>query len=129
MPDHCALPFKDESIAMLDNNTAFTHYLKKQFNATSRWRSRQAVRFPDDRRNADASTRLTELKSEIEIPDGFWKAAPDFSIVCPRWSAAISQTNRDVGFRSHPLTFSEYLHDLLSNLAMQPELTHEGGVQ
>jgi hypothetical protein len=53
----------------------------------------------------------------IEIPDLIWTAiAPYYNECDSRWLAAVSDTNRDIGFKRHPRDFSGYLENLVENL-------------
>ena len=89
--------------------------LSDQFRISSAWRETKAKRFAHDGRNAGAAKRLLELKSSIMIPDGVWL---DFQplVSNPLSLSAISETNRDVGFRIHPADFTAWLAHLRLNL-------------
>jgi hypothetical protein len=71
------------------------------------WRKAQAKRYAYDGRNAVAAQRLLELKSEIDIPDGVWKQIEPLvaDLAC---LAVVSETNRDVAFRKHPVDFAAW---------------------
>jgi hypothetical protein len=93
------------------------HYLANRFQSNSAWRSGQFAKFPNDTRNARAAQRLLELESGIEISDALWdKLSPYYNESDTRWLAAVSETNRDVGFRKHPRDFAAWVENLLSNL-------------
>ena len=100
-----------------NNKSEFAATLSDQFRTSSNWRKAQAKRYAHDTRNGEAAQRLLELESQIVIPDNVWeKLAPLVSdSAC---LAAISETNRDVGFRKHPANFSAWLENLHANLAM-----------
>ena len=100
---------------MFHNKSNFAAALSDQFRISANWRSGQAKRFSHDVRNAKAAQRLLELESEIVIADNLWEAlAPLVSdAAC---LAAISETNRDVGFRKHPRDFTAWLENLHTNL-------------
>jgi hypothetical protein len=94
-----------------------TRYLSNRLRGSSDWRRAQGTNFPADTRNDKASLRLLELESLIEIPDSIWTAiAPYYNESDTRWLAAVSDTNRDIGFRRHPRDFAAYLDNLMSNL-------------
>ncbi len=100
---------------MFNNKNIFASTLADQFRTSSNWRKAKAKRYTHDTRNAEASQRLLELESQIFIPDNVWeRLAPLVSD--PACLAAISETNRDVGFRKHPAEFSAWLENLHSNL-------------
>jgi hypothetical protein len=50
---------------------------------------------------------LLELKSQIDIPDGVWKQIEPLvaDLAC---LAVVSETNRDVAFRKHPVDFAAW---------------------
>jgi hypothetical protein len=99
----------------LNNKSNFTATLLDQFRISSNWRDAKAKRFAHDARNAEAAKRLLELESEIVISDTAWAhLAPLVSD--PACLAAISETNRDVAFRSNPPDFAAWLENLHSNL-------------
>jgi hypothetical protein len=97
------------------NNKIFIATLSEQFRISSNWRDGKAKRFGHDGRNAEASERLLELASEIIIPDDVWESLEPL-VADPACLAAISETNRDVGFRKHPRDFADWLQNLHSNL-------------
>jgi hypothetical protein len=100
---------------MLHNKSNFIDIVSNQFRISSNWRKTQAMRYVHDARNAVAAERLLELESQIVIPDNVWeKLAPLVSD--PQCMAAISETNRDVGFRRHPRDFAAWLENLHANL-------------
>jgi hypothetical protein len=72
------------------------------FCGSSDWRRCQSAKFPNDPRNPKAQRRLLELEAEIAIPDASWeKLSPHYNEFDSHWLAAVSDTNRDVGFRRH----------------------------
>jgi len=100
---------------MFNNKNIFASTLADQFHTSSNWRKAKAKRYTHDTRNAEASQRLLELESQLFIPDNVWeRLAPLVSD--PACLAAISETNRDAGFRKHPAEFSAWLENLHSNL-------------
>jgi hypothetical protein len=105
-------------VFMSNNKTNFIATLSDQFRMSANWRKAQAKRYTYDARNAEAAQRLLELESQVIIPDSLWqKLAPLVSD--PACLAAVSETNRDVGFRKHPSDFSAWLENLRSNLTRQ----------
>jgi hypothetical protein len=93
------------------------HHFASRFQSNSAWRNGQFVKFPNDTRNALAAQRLIELESGIEISDMLWeRLSPYYNEADTRWLSAVSETNRDVGFRKHPRDFAAWVENLLSNL-------------
>jgi hypothetical protein len=93
---------------------------------SSNWRRAQGTKFPADTRNDKASLRLLELESLIEITDSIWtEIAPYYNESDSRWLAALSDTNRDIGFRRHPRDFAADLDNLLSK--PEPVRTNSSG--
>lgn len=102
---------------MEDYKQACARYLAQRFRGSSDWRRCQSAKFPNDPRNPKAQRRLLELASEVNISDHTWTSlAPYYDENDGHWLAAVSDTNRDVGFRRHPHDFAEYLQNLLVNL-------------
>ena len=82
-------------------------FLSNRLRGSSDWRRAQGTQFPADTRNDKASQRWLELKSLIEISDTVWTAiAAYYNESDSRWLAAVSDTNRDIGFRWHPRDFA-----------------------
>jgi hypothetical protein len=105
---------------MTNSKEDFSHYISNRFISSSAWRRIKAKNFPDDPRNTKAAQRLLELESQIEIPDDVWdKIAPYYNESDSHFLAAVTDTNRDVGFRRHPRDFSAWLENLLSILTRQ----------
>ena len=101
----------------MTNKDDCAHYLASRFHSNAAWRSGQYVKFPNDARNALAAQRLLELDSGIAISDALWdRLSPYYDESDTRWLAAVSETNRDVGFRKHPRDFAAWVENLLSNL-------------
>jgi hypothetical protein len=108
-------PFLKE--IMTSTKEDFQHYCSNRFIESSAWRRIKTKKFPDDPRNARAAQRLLELESQIEIPDDVWETIePFYSEYDTRFLAAVTDTNRDVGFRKHPRDFAAWLENLHSNL-------------
>ncbi len=87
---------------------------------TSNWRRQQAKRWPDDSRNDRASARLIELAANAtDISDRQWDALrPFFDLMDPRWIEAVGGCSRDVGFRTHPCNFAEYVQTVIDAVAV-----------
>ena len=101
---------------MLHNNKEnFEASVSKQILVSADWRDRQLHRFPDDDRNTKARARLLELESQIDISDDAWQELEPI-VQGNKFLTAISETNRDVGFRTHPADFTAWLENLHSNL-------------
>ncbi|MFC7700919.1 hypothetical protein ACFQX9_30085 [Bradyrhizobium sp. GCM10028915] len=97
------------------NKSNFESTLSNQFRISSGWRGKNAKRYGHDDRNAKASRRLLELEAAIHISDDAWnRLAP--LVTSPACLAAISETNRDVCFRTDPPDFSAWLDSLQANL-------------
>jgi hypothetical protein len=104
---------------MLNNKNRFINTVSDQFRMSSNWRDAKASRFGHDGRNADAARRLRELESQVAVPDDIWKQIEPLVSDHPACLAAISETNRDVGFRKHPRDFAAWLENLHVNLTRQ----------
>ena len=100
---------------MFNNKNDLAATLSYQFRTSSKWRTAQAKRYKHDGRNAEAAHRLLELESQIRISDAIWEALAPL-ISKPACLLAISETNRDVGFRKYPRDFTSWLENLHSNL-------------
>jgi hypothetical protein len=99
-----------------NNKEHFDAFISEQSLACANWRDRQLQRFPEDARNSKAKARLLALESEIDISDAKWKQLEPL-IQGNKFLTAISETNRDVGFRTYPLNFTAWLEHLHSNLS------------
>jgi len=99
---------------MFHNKSNFAAALSGQFLTSANWRKGQAKRFKDSR-NDQAAQRLLELESQILITDAVWQALAPL-VSNPACLGVISQTNRDVGFRTKPSGFSAWLENLHANL-------------
>ncbi len=102
---------------MFNKKESFIESISDQFIISANWRKAQAKRFYHDQRNEEAAKRLLELESQIEIPDDVWQQLEPLVSESVRF-AAVSETNRAVGFRKHPRDFAAWLENLLSNLTM-----------
>jgi hypothetical protein len=96
------------------NKNEFAKTLSAQFKMSANWRASTAKRYNDDRAS-DAAKRLLELESQIIIRDEVWEHLKPL-VSGPPSLAAISKTNRDVGFRTHPADFTTWLECLHVNL-------------
>jgi hypothetical protein len=103
---------------MFHNKSIFAATLSEQFRMSANWRKAQAKRFTYDGRNAEATQRLLALESEINIPDAIWTQLKPL-VSDSACLAVVSETNRDVAFRSHPADFAAWLENLHSNLTRQ----------
>lgn len=100
---------------MFHNKSDFSATLSDQFRISANWRKAQAKRFTHDARNAEASQRLLELESGINIPDSVWQQMQPL-VSDPACLAVVSETNREVAFRKHPRDFTAWLENLHANL-------------
>ena len=96
------------------NRNDFTKTLSQQFRMSAKWRKSNAKRYNDDR-NLEAAKRLLELESQIVIQDEVWEHLKPL-VSGPPSLAAISQTNREVGFKRHPADFTAWLENLHAEL-------------
>ena len=99
---------------MFHNKTSFEAMLTEQFRISEKWRNGNYKRYADHR-NADASQRLREIRSQISINDTAWEELQPL-VSGPICLAAISETNRDVGFRTHPHNFPAWFENFHCNL-------------
>lgn len=100
---------------LFHNKSIFESTLSNQFRISSGWRGKNAKRYGHDQRNAEAERRLLELESQINISDSAWERLGPL-VAGPTCLAAISETNRDVGFRTYPANFAAWLEHLHTNL-------------
>jgi hypothetical protein len=105
---------------MFNNKTDFTAALSYQFRISENWRTGNAKRYAHDGRNAESAKRLRELQSQIAITDEVWNHLKPL-VSTPACLAAISETNRDVGFRTNPRDFTAWLENLHTNLTRGAE--------
>jgi hypothetical protein len=105
---------------MFHNKTNFEAALFQQFQVSENWRTGNAKRYAHDCRNEEAANRLSELRSQIKISDEVWNHLQPL-VASPACLAAISETNRDVGFRTRPADFTAWLENLHSNLTRGAE--------
>ena len=92
--------------------------IAEQFRNSATWRRVRAEKYPHDCRNADAAMRLRELEYEIEISDNVWEEIKTL-VSSPRASlVAMSDTNREIGFKKNPHDFAAWLENFISNLTL-----------
>jgi hypothetical protein len=86
----------------------------------SNWRSQQAIRFPDDPRNALAAHRLTDLAAQADdIDENIWnQISPYFDPKNSHYYEAVSRACRAVGFRTNPRNFDDFTQTILDGLAV-----------
>ena len=106
-------------VLMLNNKKRFANTVADQFRMSATWRQAKADRFSHDGRNADAARRLRELESQVVVSDDIWEEIEPLASDHAACLAAMSETNRDVGFRKHPRDFSAWLENFLSNLTLR----------
>lgn len=91
--------------------------LATRLHATAVWRSGKAENFPFDKRNAKAAERLSILALDFTISDTVWAVlAPFYNNTDSRWLTAVSDVNRDIGFRRTSKDCAEYVDNLVSKL-------------
>lgn len=100
----------------MHNKNTFEWTLSAQNKITARWRGNNAIRFSHDARNKDAENRLKDLDSQIHVTDEAWSRFEPIVQDEAKFLTAVSQTNRDVGFRTHPADFTAWLDNLHANL-------------
>jgi hypothetical protein len=107
-----------QRMKMLTPKQRFLNMLAEQFRNSATWRQVRADKYPHDRRNADAAMRLRELEYEIEIPDNVWEEIKSL-VSNPRAAlVAMSEANREVGFKRNPPDFEAWLDIFISNLTL-----------
>jgi hypothetical protein len=104
---------------MLTNKNRFSYTVAEQFRSSAGWRQAKADRYQHDSRNADAARRLRELEFQIEISDETWNEIERLVSNHRASLAAMSETNREVGFKKNPRDFSAWLENFISNLTLQ----------
>jgi hypothetical protein len=104
---------------MTSKNT-FLDHTSYTLGRASNWRRQQAVRFPDDPRNAVAASRLFDLASQADdISDSIWNPLrPFFNPKDSHYSDAVSRSCRDVGFRTNPRDFDDFAQSILDSFAV-----------
>jgi hypothetical protein len=61
---------------------------------------------------------MCELESQIDIPDDVWEDIAHLVSDRKASLAAMSQTNREIGFKRHPRDFSAWLQSFILNLTL-----------
>jgi hypothetical protein len=98
----------------------FAHCISKSFFRSSAWRDVKKKSFPSDARNGRAAQQLLELESQIQVQDDAWEDIVSYyDETDAHFLAAVSDTNRDVGFRTNPRDFAAWLDILRSNLKLR----------
>jgi hypothetical protein len=84
---------------------------------TAEWRRGIVTSYRDDPRNLKAAKQLDKLVGadhNVVAPE-IWSALEPFATL-PCLREAINTASREVGFRSHPATFSDFLSSIVSKL-------------
>ena len=101
---------------MIIDKKRFLKIASEQIRLSATWRDSKVGRYSFDGRNEEASRLLFALESQVELSDSAWEEiAPLVSdrVAC---LAAMSATNREVGFKKHPRDFAAWLYNFLSML-------------
>jgi tRNA A37 N6-isopentenylltransferase MiaA len=80
---------------------------------TSRWRSKQAEKYPSDRRNARAAEELQTLAaaSFTDIDPAAWgKLAP--YLQSETFMVAVNDATKDISFRAFPKNVTELIEEI-----------------
>jgi hypothetical protein len=87
---------------------------------TSTWRGLQAQRYPADLRNAHAAQILFDLAAQAtDIGDDQWALLePQYDPRDSHFYQAVSTASRDVGFRSMPRNFDDFVKVVLAALTV-----------
>jgi hypothetical protein len=95
-------------------------YFTRSLIRTSEWRRTQAARFPNDFRNDRAAKALWQLASaDAGIDDEQWRLlSPFFNPKDDRFHEIVSRCSRDVGFRSNPESFADYIETIVEAVAV-----------
>jgi hypothetical protein len=101
---------------MLTNKQRFAYTVAEQFRNSAGWRQVKAERYQHDYRNANAARRMRELECEIEIPDDTWEEIEHLVSDRRASLAAMSETNREIGFKRNPADFAAWLERFILNL-------------
>jgi hypothetical protein len=97
------------------SKTDLSNYLARHLTGASEWRRIQAARFPYDKRNEKAAEALRNLSDTATlVSDEQWRhLQPLFNPTEPRWCDMVGRCSRDVGFRSNPQSFEDYVQALI----------------
>lgn len=101
----------------MKNQIDFLDYIYRPLTRTSEWRRQIANRFPNDVRNERAAEKLAKLADEATaLSDDTWqKLAPHFNPEDDHWCETVSQTCRDVAFKTNPRDFGSFAERLACN--------------
>jgi hypothetical protein len=102
------------------NKPFFISTISIQYKITARWRYNNSIRFAHDIRNADAAKRPLDLESQIHISDENWNRIAPLVQDDAACLAAISETNRLVGFKELPADFTAWFEIFWVMLLRQP---------
>lgn len=99
----------------MTNKPTFLDHTRYALGKGDNWRRQQAIRYPDDLRNAVAAQRLFDLASQADdISDSIWnRLAPFFNPKDGHYTDAVSRACRDVGFRTNPRDFEDFAQIIL----------------
>jgi hypothetical protein len=92
----------DLEVNMIDNSKQnCIDSLSGSLTRTANWRRTLQSKYPNDPRTGRAADRLCQLASETDnLTDKAWsELAPYYSWASEKWSEAVSQASRYVGFR------------------------------
>ncbi|WFT94385.1 hypothetical protein QA633_40055 [Bradyrhizobium barranii] len=98
--------------------------ISKTLERTSAWRKSLTVRWPDDPRNARASTRLDQLAADVaNLTDDQWTALqPYFNWASENWRDSLSQAARQVGFHNRSGDLDYFIRSLVQNLSVSKSI-------
>jgi hypothetical protein len=105
----------------MTNQNAFldhTHFILTKAHA---WRRQQATLFPNDAsRNEKAAARLFDLAEQTnDISDDIWnRIKPFFNAGDTHYHESVSLCCRQVGFRTNPRTFDDFVLAVIDCLAV-----------
>jgi hypothetical protein len=80
---------------------------------TSRWRSKQAEKYPSDRRNARAAEELQTLAAASfpDIDPAAWAKLSPY-LQSESFMVAVNDATKDVSFRTFPKTITHLVEDI-----------------
>jgi hypothetical protein len=104
----------------MNPKTDCLEYITRKLMRTSDWRRVQAARFPADMRNPRAAQELLRLATTAdEISDEQWRQlSAHYDRESDAWSELIARCTRDVGFRTKPDTFEQFVQTIIDALAV-----------
>ncbi|MET4211453.1 hypothetical protein [Bradyrhizobium sp. LA2.1] len=95
----------------------FESIMRSQFRRSANWRKNNSRRFPNDSsRNEQAAQWLLDFESSIVFDDEIWRKLQPHIVDRNIALAALTDTNRDVGFRTHPADFPAWMLEFENNL-------------